>query len=129
MKKIVYPLLALYITLLVGCNTNGKEKTFNGVQLFYTSVITEAEADRLGAFLIDSEFANGEDKTVQITKNGNTYAFRMVVKKGIENDHEYAQIFKQVAAEISKNVFDDAPVDLHACDEYLNTLRVYIMAD
>jgi hypothetical protein len=129
MKKTVYPLLALYITLLVGCNSNGEEKTFNGVQLFYTSVITEAEADRLGAFLIDSEFANGEDKTVQITKSGNTYAFRMVVKKGVENDHEYAQIFKQVAAEISKNVFNNAPVDLHACDKYLNTLRVYIMAE
>jgi len=129
MKKIIYPLLALCFTLLIGCNTNGKEKTFNGVQLFYTSVITEAEADRLGAFLIDSEYADGEFKTVQITKTGNTYEFRMVVKKGIENDQEYTQIFKQFAADISKNVFDSAQVDLHACDKYLNTLQVYIMAD
>jgi uncharacterized lipoprotein NlpE involved in copper resistance len=129
MKKIIYPLLVFCITSLVGCNTNGKEKTFNGVQLFYTSEITEAEADKLGAFLIDSEFADGEDKTVQITKNGNTYEFRMAVKKGLENDQEFAPIFKQFAADISKNVFNNVQVDLHACDEYLNTLRVYIMAD
>jgi hypothetical protein len=127
MKNFYYPLLVLTAALLVGCSDYGKEKTFNGVQLFYTSEITDAEADKLGEFLMESEFADGEEKTVQIAKTGSTYDFRMVVKKGLEEDQEYAVIFKQFATDISKNVFNNAPVDLHACDEYLETLRVFPM--
>ena len=128
MKNFCFPLLALTATLLVGCSDYGKEKTFNGVQLFYTTEITDAEADKLGEYLVESEFADGEEKTVQITKTGSTYDFKMVVKKGLEQDQEYAVVFKQFAADISKNVFNDAQVDLHACDENLETLRVYPMS-
>lgn len=128
MKNFYLTLLVLSSVLLVGCGDYGKEKVFNGVQLFYTADITDAEADKLGEFLVESEFADGEEKTVQIAKTGNTYEFRMVVKKGLENDQEYATVFKQFAADISKNVFNNAPVDLHACDEMLETLRVFPMA-
>ncbi|MCC6550325.1 MAG: hypothetical protein IT279_09680 [Ignavibacteriaceae bacterium] len=114
--------------LLVGCSNRGSEKTFNGVQLYYTSDVTEAQADALGDYLIKSEFANGEPKTVQLAKQGNTYEFRMVVKKGIENDAEYAEIFKIFAKDISDNVFNGSQVDLHACDDNLETLRVFPMA-
>lgn len=113
---------------LAGCANHGTEKTFKGVQLYYTSDVTEAEADALGNYLIQSEFANGEAKTVQLAKQGNTYEFRMVVKKGIENDAEYAEIFKIFAKDISTNVFNGSQVDLHACDDNLETLRVYPMA-
>ena len=44
--------------------------------------------------MVDSEFFNGELKTVQLDKTGNTYNFRMVIKKGIEKDEENIEIFK-----------------------------------
>ena len=125
--KYLNSLLLIAAFLLVGCTDYGKEKTFNGVQLFFTADITDAEADQLGQYLIQSEFADGEEKTVQLAKTGSTYEFRMVVKKGLENDEEYAQVFKQFAADISQNVFNGAQVDLHACDETLETLRVFPM--
>lgn len=128
MKQTLSSLLLAALFLLAGCTNYGTEKTFNGVQLYYTSDVTEAQADALGDYLIKSEFANGEAKTIQLARQGNTYEFRMVVKKGIENDAEYAEAFKIFAKDISDNVFNGSQVDLHACDENLETLRVFPMA-
>ena len=127
-KHFNHTLLVLATLFIVACGDLGTEKNYNGTQLFYTADVTEAEADKLGEFLVTSEFANGEAKTVQLTKTGGTYAFKMVVKKGLEQDQEYAQLFKTFASDISKNVFNGAQVDLHACDENLETLRVFPMA-
>ncbi|MFD3407587.1 hypothetical protein SKC37_02870 [Aquirufa sp. HETE-83D] len=130
MKKLITILASILFTslTLVSCDSGDKEKNFNGVQLFYTSAVTEAEADSLGSFLISSEFADGGEKTVQLNKSGTTYEFRMVVKKGIEQDQEYTELGKALASEISAGVFNGQQVDVHYCDENLNTLRVLPMS-
>jgi len=107
----------------------GKKKIFNGTELYYTSSITSQEAEKMGDYLIESGFADGETKTVQINRVGNTYEFRMVVKKGIDQDQEYIDLGKQMAAEISQNVFNEKQVDVHYCDENLTTLRVMPMSN
>lgn len=112
---------------LSSCTDYGKEKNFNGTQLFYTSTITETEANSLGKYLVKGKFADGEEKTVQLNKSGNTYEFRMVVKKGIEQDREFTELGKLLAAEISSEVFNGKQVDVHFCDENLKTLRVLPM--
>jgi hypothetical protein len=115
----VFVLFALSL-ILFSCSGNnlGKMKVFNKTELYY----------KLGAYLISSEFADGNRKTVQINKEGNTYEFRMVVKKGIDQDQEYKQLGKQMAAEISDEVFDGKQVDVHYCDENMNTLTVMPMS-
>ena len=113
--------------LAVGCSNYGKEKNFNGTQVFYTSAITESEADALGQYLITAGFTDGEEKSVQLNKTGNTYEFRMVVKKGIEQDQEYRKVGKDMAGEISEEVFNGARVDTHFCDDKFNTLMVLPM--
>lgn len=130
MNKIITTFSMVFIAsvILTSCNNYGNEKNFNGVQLFYTSTITEAEANSLGDYLIKSEFADGETKTVQLNKSGNTYEFRMVVKKGIEQDQEYTELGKVLAAEISTEVFNGKQVDVHFCDEKLTTLKVLPMS-
>lgn len=130
MKKIMRIIGVVFFVsiILTSCDNYGKEKTFKGVQLFYTSTITEAEANLLGAYLIESEFADGSEKTVQMNKSGNTYEFRMVVKKGIEQDQEYVELGKLMGAELSAAVFNGEQVDVHFCDENLKTLRVLPMA-
>lgn len=77
---------------------------------------------------MEIEFADGSEKTVQINKSNNTYEFRLVVKKGIEQDQEYIDMFKVFAADLSTDVFNGEQVDVHLCDEYLNTLRVTPMS-
>ncbi|HQU55392.1 MAG: hypothetical protein KDC59_23235 [Saprospiraceae bacterium] len=127
-KHFNHLLLVLSTLFIVACGDLGTEKNYNGTQLFYTSDITDAEADKVGEYLVSSGFADGQEKTVQLAKTGGTYEFKMVVKKGLEQDQEYATLFKNFAAEMSRDVFGGAQVDLHACDENLETLRVFPMA-
>lgn len=128
MNRIKNILLVLVLILVVaGCSDRGKEKEFNGVQLFYKPEITEAQADALGKYLIASGFADGKKKTVQITKPKDVYQFRMVVAQGYEKDEEYADIVKKFAGLISEDVFSRQKVEIHLCDKYLKTLRVIPM--
>jgi hypothetical protein len=132
MKNLItnFCLILFSSAILSSCTDYGKEKNFNGTQLFYTSTITEAEANSLGNYLVKSDFADGREKTVQLNKSGNTYEFRVVVLKGFELDQEFRDsILKRFAAEISSNVFNGMQVDVHYCDEALNTLRVLSMSE
>jgi hypothetical protein len=116
------------VLLAISCSNYGEQKTFNGTQVFYTSAVTLNDVNKLGEYLVDSEFADGEEKSVQLNKTGNTYEFRMVVKKGIERDQEYRDLGKLLAAEISEYCFDGARVDTHFCDENFKTLIVLPMS-
>jgi len=102
----------------------GTKKTFKGFEVYYTSAVTEKEADKLGAWLIANEWADGEEKTAQLTKTGKTYEVKMVVKKGIEQDQEFIDAFKALAIHLKFEVFDGQAVDIHLCDDWLKTLRV-----
>ena len=130
MKKInLIATVVLLASLLIatGCSQDyGKMLTFNGGQLYYTSSVTLDEANKLGRYLVPVEFFDGNEKTVQINKTGNTYEFRMVIKQGIENDQEFIQISKQFCKELSADVFDGKQVDVHLCDDQLKTLRVVV---
>jgi hypothetical protein len=114
--------------LLTNCTNFGTLKEFNGIQLYYTKNVTESEATSLGLYLSSSGFADGQNKTVQLDRTGNTYEVRMVVKKGIELDPQYCEDAKKFGADISYIVFNSQKVDVHFCDKGLNTLRVMPMA-
>lgn len=130
-----YITLTLFICfVLLGCSPKEEKKIFgdelneDGIQLFYTENINKEQAEQLLKFLIKSEFAkDGSKKTVQLNKNDNTYEFRMVVKKGIEQDQEYIEIAKNFGLTLSRSVFENAQVDVHFCDELLETIRVIPM--
>jgi hypothetical protein len=107
----------------------GKEKIFNGVGLLHSKNITDAQVDSLGNYLISSKFADGTSKSVLITKSGNTYQFKFATKKGADKDPEYLKNGKIFAFQLSKGVFNNAPVEVHMCDDYLNTLVVLPMED
>jgi hypothetical protein len=104
-----------------------ERKKFNGTQVFYTASITENEADILGAYLISSGFADGKTKTVQLNKSKNTYEVRMVVIDGYEQDQEYKNLVKTYASEIAENVFKGSQVDIHLCNDKLQTIVVIPM--
>ena len=126
MKKttLIIPFLMLSL-FFSGCSNYGKEKTFNGVDLYHTENVTDQEADSLGSFLVSSKFADGNEKTVQLTKSGGTYNFRFVVKKGAESDESITKSFKYFASIISQKVFNGAPVTIVACDDHLNSLKSF----
>jgi len=103
----------------------GNKLTFNGGDLYYTSSVREAEAKKLGEYLTQGKFFDGSPKSVQIQKSGeDIWEFRMVVKERYDKDEKLAEDMKEVAAELSKNVFEGALVNVHLCDSQFKTLRV-----
>ena len=83
--KIITTLL-ISLIVLTSCSNNGKEKNIKGIQLLYTNTISDKEADDFAEYLKNSEIANGEEKTIQLDKTGNTYKVRMVVKEEIKDE-------------------------------------------
>ena len=125
-KNSITTILVLTILLAVGlaCSTYGTKLDFNGGELYYTDNVTEADAKKLGEYLVKSGFFDGRKITVQLDKSGATYQFRMVVVKEKQNDDATMILMKTFAGEISEEVFNDAPTELHICDDQLKTLRV-----
>jgi hypothetical protein len=128
-RYIIGMAVVLIVSILQGCNYFGKEKDFNGVQLYHTPAITDAQADSLGKFLVDQKFADGSAKSVQITKSGGTYQFRFVVKDGAESDKEIISTINAFANSLSTSVFNHAPVEIDMCDKYLKTKKVFPFVD
>lgn len=118
-------MFAFASTFAIGDNY-GTLVELNGDQLYYTASCSEAEARSLGQYLVKEGFFVGRGTSVQLNQVSDTYEFRMVVKKGFENDQEFLQIARQMASELSTNVFNGSQVEVHLCDDRLETLRVVV---
>jgi hypothetical protein len=116
--------LAVMLCLVLGCSQHGTKLEINGGELYYTANVKANEAQALGDYLLEGNFFDGKRKSVQLDKSGSTYQFRMVVKPELRNDKSYRDTCKLVARELSANVFDDEPVEIHICDENFKTIRV-----
>ncbi len=103
----------------------GEKLEFNGTDVYYTDLVTEAEAQKLGEYLVESEFADGGEKSVQLSKRDSTYLFRMVVIDGVTEDSTNDVTFLAMTYTLSFGAFDGAPVELEACDDTFETIRVY----
>lgn len=117
-------LIGVALLRITSCNNYGKKLTFNGGELYYTSQVTEADAKKLGEYLVKEKFFDGTKKTVQLNKNEGTYEFRMVVIKDGEKAPNTVETFTSVSKELSENVFNGGKVVVHLCDDHLKTLRV-----
>jgi hypothetical protein len=122
--KNIFTILALSLIFLTSCANYGSEKKFGNLQMFYTESVTESEVDELAEFLDQQDFVGETEISVQLNKDGDTYQFRMVTKEEYIEDETKLPLFKQMANMISTNVFEDAPVEVHLCDERLETQKV-----
>ncbi len=103
----------------------GKRLEFaRGGEVFYTSRVTESEAQKLGNFLVQEGYFDGPRKSVQLTSDGGHFQVRLVTVARVENDEEFLSNYEIMADQFSRNVFNGSPVEIHVCDEYLNTRRV-----
>lgn len=128
MKKVLtglFFIIAVIAYFVFSSSSYGEKLEFNGTDVYYTDLVTEAEAQKLGEYLVESEFADGNEKSVQLTKRDSTYLFRMVVIEGATEDSIKDISFKALSMLISMQVFDNAPVELEACNNTFETLRVY----
>ena len=128
MKKVFTAMAIMALMLLVWYISQpgyGSKLSFEGTDVYYTEEVTEEEAQRLGEYLVQTGFADGREKSVQLTKRDSVYLFRMVVMEGATKDSTNDLTFEAMAVTLSYNAFNKAPVQLEACDNRFNTLRVY----
>ena len=128
MKKSVYKYLLLIFTsfLFVFCSGYGKKLQYQKTEVYYTDKVEKTEAEKLGNFLVRTEFADENEKSIQLSKNeeNGNYEFRMVTNKEAAESDTYVAVFKIYAKQISDSVFNKQPVDFHVCDNTFNTLKV-----
>ena len=124
----VFVVIALAV-LFIGCkgiypSEWGKILKYEGSKLFYTSAVSKEQANKLGDYLLESGFFQKDNPgTVQITKEGDVYQFRMVVKGGKAQEMEFLKIAGMFAAQLSKDVFDNEMVEMHFCDKNFETIQ------
>jgi serine/threonine-protein kinase len=96
---------------------------FKAGALYYTNAVTENDAQKLGEFLVNERFFDDQPKEVILTKSGDTFAVHFRVKPEFQLDTDYHRLIGITGAEISRKVFDKAPVVVHLCDEKFKTLK------
>ncbi len=127
MKKITkHIVLFISLSILIGCSGYGKKLDYNGTEVYYTSQVEKVDAEKLGDYLVKSKFADGGEKSIQLTKDEKTkaFVFRMVTTKEASASKMYETVFKLFAKTISDSVFNKQPVDFHVCDNTFNTLKI-----
>lgn len=118
-------LLAAFIGLILftACSNYGKKVTFSGSknEVFYKSEgVTEADANAVGKFLTDEKIFMNDDKkrSVQISKNNNRIEVRFVLDdKAATPTAETDEVFATIGTMLSKQVFNNLPVDVIYTDE------------
>ena len=126
MKLIKNILLFTLISFFLSCTSYGKKLQYQKTEIYYTDKVDKNDAEKLGDFLIRSEFADGNEKSIQLSKNEDSgnYEFRMVTTKEASESEMYESIFKMYAKQISDSVFNKKPVDFHICDNAFKTLKI-----
>jgi hypothetical protein len=117
-----FSLALVLLGLVCGCNDFGTKLKFKSGELYYTRSVTREEADKLGEQLLKDGFFNNEAKTVQLSRSGDTYEVRLVIKPEFQNDTNYHRLLGIFGAELSQKVFAKAPVTMHVCDVRLKTV-------
>ncbi|HEY5407320.1 MAG TPA: hypothetical protein VIJ92_09535 [Ginsengibacter sp.] len=131
MKKNLIQLFAacsVAITL-VSCSGYGHKVTFDGNhgEVYYKGDgVTEADAKAVGKFLEDADYFQKDDKTrsVQISKDSGRIQARFVVdEKAVDTVADIDKSFEIIGAAMSKQVFNNTPVDVIYTDEYFKDIK------
>ncbi|MCX6317484.1 MAG: hypothetical protein NTW29_09355 [Bacteroidetes bacterium] len=123
MKQLFYLLLAAFT--LGACTNYGKKVTDHHIEVYYKDGITKEEAEKAAKLLYESDQAVGnkpDQKSIQLTRNGDTINFRMVTVaeklKGMEDD-----VFVTMGNVISEKIFNGKPVNIDLTNNRFSTIR------
>lgn len=128
MKKTIFKfVLIISVITFISCTGYGKKLQYEATEVYYTDKVDKKDAEKLGEYLVSTDFANSNKKSVQLTKDEKTknYVFRMVASEEAMNNKTYEIIFKAFAKKISDSVFNSKPVDFHICDNTFKTIKSF----
>jgi len=122
-------IVLLAMLALAGCTNYGTKLEFKKGELYYTENVTEAEAKKLGDYLLEQGyFDDTETRTVQLDKKDGTPHVRFVVKEEYQTSPKSIELFTPIGAELSKAVFGNAKIVVDICNETLETKQTITAA-
>ncbi len=118
-------LVSMFVT---SCNNYGKKVTFEGTkgEVYYKGDgVTEADAKKLGDYLKTIDYINNnKESSFQLTKNGDTYVFKLVINKAVYDTMPgLDKSYKALGALVSEKVFDGKKVDVGLTDDYFKEFK------
>jgi hypothetical protein len=119
----------LCLFTLYSCSNYGTKVTFSdhkGEVYYKGDGVTEADAKAVGKFLENQQFFLKDDKkrSVQISKDGGRVKARFVVdEKALASIPNADESFEQIGALMSKEVFNNTPVDVVFTDEFFKDIK------
>ena len=125
MKKLV-ALFCFAALLVTACNSYGdKIKINDKSEVYYKDGASKDDAQRLGNFLLkNSYFDSLSEKSVQLTKNKDTFDVKFVVDKAkVEQQGNSEFLFQILGAAISSEVFANKPVKVILADQYMKGFK------
>ena len=114
-------LLIVFLAFVI-CRNYGERLEFNKGEIYYKSPITDSEAKKLGEYLIEKGFFDGNPKSLQLVKQDEKYKIRFVIKEEMRERKNILNSLEQISALTSSAVFDDSPVEVDICDNRFNTV-------
>lgn len=125
MKKLIT--LFCFATLLItACNSYGdKIKINNKSEVYYKDGATKDDAQRLGNFLLKNNYFDSlSEKSVQVSKNKDTFDVKFVVDKAkVEQQGNSEFLFQILGAAIRSEVFANKPVKVILADPYMKGFK------
>ena len=124
----LFTVIALFVaaSIVSGCTNYGEKMEFNKGEVYYTEGVDESDVKKLGEYLVESEFFDGNEKSVQLQKNGDRYVFRVVMNEEYLGKEETTQTFEIIGLLLSTELFNDAPVDVELTDAYFETQETIV---
>ena len=114
------------LVLLTGATNYGMVLEVNHAELYYTAAVSKEEAQALGAYLVEAKVFDGSHISVQLTREGQMTQVRFPLKPGANVDEAFIASARELASQISQNVFHGAPVEIDLCNEQMKTLRALL---
>ena len=96
----------------------------NYLEVYYTDTVTNNEAVKLANYLAKVNYGTETGATVQLNKEDGVYQCRMVILPSFIDDPENIKNMQIATLELSNDVFNGSPVDIHFCDDQMITKRI-----
>jgi hypothetical protein len=122
-------LVAFSLITLSSCSNYGKKVTFSdhkGEVYYKGEGVSESDAKAVGKFLDEEKYFlhDGQTRSIQITQKDKKIEARFVVnKKKLEEVKNVDGIFEIIGARMSKQVFNNMPVDVIYTDDKFKDIK------
>lgn len=121
MQRLVLAVMVVASCLLFSCQPYGKKvEITDNLEVYVKGDATKEEGKKLGEYIATLDSTNTNQKSLQLTKQGEAYTVRLVIPEEHINDASLNESFQALQYVIKENVFPGKNVSLILTDDQFN---------